>query len=198
MEQGKLCPYDDDMPGPQLFALPAAEALTFRPGFWRTFAVVLAMAVAIWSVLFLLLTLAMVSAPLRGWLLVSVLVQILVGSFVYAATFALIRWSRCRDWLRVSSAGLELASRGSSPILVGWPAVESVRLVRRFGTPMLEVTPTGPEGVHVHSAGVFMPRPRNRDGRDTFVVDIWLVRPGRAALRSALEGHLPPGTMLLP
>ncbi|GAA2600578.1 hypothetical protein GCM10010399_34230 [Dactylosporangium fulvum] len=156
----------------------------------------------IWSVLFFLLffliTLAMRPPSPPDWLLVSILVQIPGGPIAYAATFALIRWSRCQDWLRVSSAGLELASRGSSPLLVRWPALESVRLVRRFGTPMLEVTPTGPEGVHVHSAGSFMPRPRTRDGRDTFVVDIWLVRPGRAELRSALERHLPPGTMLVP
>ncbi|MFG2039560.1 hypothetical protein [Dactylosporangium sp. NPDC048998] len=184
------------MPGPQRFAPPAADALTFRPGFWRTFSVVLAMTVPIWLVLLLLMnTLATAPRPLQDWLL---LVQLLTGPFVYAGAFALTRWSRCRDWLRVSSAGLELASGGSSPILVRWPALESVRLVRRFGTPMLEVTPTGPEGVHVHTGGSFMPPRQSRNGRDTFVVDIWLLRPGRAALRSALERHLPPGTMLVP
>ncbi|WP_344618624.1 hypothetical protein [Dactylosporangium salmoneum] len=148
------------------------------------------------SVLLIALAAAPVPMSVAQWLVLGG--NTLAGSITYAATFALLRWRWCRDWLRISSAGLELASQGSYPMLVRWPALETVRLVRRWGTPSLEATPTGPHGVAVPAGSPSMPRPRTHDGRDTFTVVTWLTQPGRAALRSALERHLPPAAMPAP
>ncbi|MEV6931139.1 hypothetical protein AB0M46_42530 [Dactylosporangium sp. NPDC051485] len=178
------------MPRPELIPLPAADAVTFRPGFWRSFGAALAISMVVHVVLLLATAATPLAMSVPQWLVLSG--NALATSTVYAATFAALRWRWCRDWLRISSAGLELASRGSYPILVRWPALEAVRLVRRWGTPLLEATPTGPDGVAVPAGSPSMPRPRVRDGRDTFTVEIWLTRPGRAALRSALARHLPP------
>ncbi|GAA1541778.1 hypothetical protein GCM10009827_071570 [Dactylosporangium maewongense] len=164
--------------------------MTFRPGFWRAFGFGLAISTALWAV-FPLIMLAVAPPPPPARNLLMLGGNAVVYSCTYAACFAFFRWRWCRDWLRISSAGLELASRGSSPMIVRWPAVESVRFTRRWGTPLLEVTPTGPHGVAVLTAGASMPPIRTRDGRDTFEVEIWLTRPGRAVLRSALADHLP-------
>jgi hypothetical protein len=189
-------PYDDAVPRPELIPLPAADAVAFRPGFWRAFAAALTMYLAPWSVLLVTTAVAPVPMTPSRWLLLGG--NALAGSITFATTSAVLRWRWCRDWLRISSAGLELASRGSAPILVRWPALESVRFVRRWGTPLLEATPIGPHGVAVLIGGSSMPQPRTRDGRDTFTVEIWLVRRGRAALRSALECHLSSARMHLP
>ncbi|MEV0560946.1 hypothetical protein [Dactylosporangium sp. NPDC050588] len=178
------------MPRPEQIPPPAEDAVTFRPGFWRAFGFGLAISAAAWVVLSLImLAVAPPPPPARNLLMLGG--NAVVSSCVYGACFAFFRWRWCRDWVRISSAGLELASRGSSPMIVRWPAVESVRFTRRWGTPLLEVTPTGPHGVAVLTAGASMPPIRTRDGRDTFEVEIWLTRPGRVVLRSALADHLP-------
>ena len=183
------------MPRPESIPLPAADAVTFRPGFWRAFGATAAISAVPSSVC--LLTVLAVAPAMPAWVWLLLCGNAVAGSCAYATGFAVQRWRRCRDWLRISSAGLELSSRGSSPLMVRWPAVESVCFTRRWGTPLLDVTLAGTHGVAVLTGDASTPRIRTRDGRDTVTVEIWLFRPGRAAMRSALARHLPSGSVAL-
>ncbi|MGI5241925.1 hypothetical protein [Dactylosporangium sp. CA-139066] len=158
------------MPRPEMVPPPAADAVTFRPAFWPAFGFGVAIFLATWAVLLLAVALTPWATTGSGWWLLAV--DAVAGSLVYATTFAGLRRLWCRDWVRVSSAGLELVSRGRAPVLLRWPAVGSVRLVRRWATPTLVVTPAGPDGAPL-------------------TVAVWLMRPGRPALLAALQRHRP-------
>ncbi|MFG1602978.1 hypothetical protein [Actinoplanes sp. NPDC049265] len=169
---------------PDEVAAPADDAVLFRSSPVRTF-----------GVMAILFTLAyLVVSPLVSWLLGDdddpwwqTLVQAVVIAVVVAAGFAFSSRSSLATWVRVSSAGVELAAQGSDPVWLAWADIEHV-VVRRSGTrTILEITPVDLDRVHpVEGTDVGGPA---MDGR-AFTADLTQLWPSPRKLRRELERRM--------
>ncbi|MBM2623391.1 hypothetical protein JIG36_48645 [Actinoplanes sp. LDG1-06] len=98
---------------------------------------------------------------------------------------------RRRTWVRISSGGIELAADGGDPILLDWSETSSAQVRRRGLWAVLDVVPTDPDSVRSTDPHRDLPRLRDTADGTAFTVPVGSLRPGPAALRSALVRHLP-------
>lgn len=169
---------------PEQVPPPAADAAEFRSRAGYTFGVQLGIVAGVWFPALAVVQLVFVGTwPWSMWLATA------VGA-VASAGFSTLLSRRRPTWVRVSSAGLELAIRGSNPVLLPWPGIASVRWRRRFGSSVLEITPMSWQAVRIRADAGPLPTPAIRHSQPVFIVDAWLLRPGRAALHNALAHYL--------
>lgn len=169
---------------PEDVEAPAADAIVFKSSPVRTFLVMAAALVVSYLAVSPLVELLLGAEHDPWWL---TLVQGLVIGGLVAGAFAFSARSSLRTWVRVSSAGLELAAQGSDPVWLAWSDIEHV-VVRRSGPRIvLEVTPVDEDRVHpVEDSATGWPA---MDGR-AFIADLTQLWPGPRKLRRELERRL--------
>lgn len=115
---------------------------------------------------------------------------LLTYGLFYAACFAgfSLLFMRGRPpWVRVGSAGVELAASRTDPVFIPWPAVSFARFRWCGPFTVLEITPSDLAAVAIGQYGGRRPRPRRRAGRVSFVVDVGVLRAGTTAIRAELH-----------
>lgn len=118
-------------------------------------------------------------------------VPTLVGGLIYAIVFSgvwLVAHRGRREWVRMSSAAVELARNGR-PVVLSWEAIESATIRRPGPFAVLQVA-LRPDAVAPPAPAQ---RPRQRRGRRIYIVDVGLMQPGVQPLRAELARHLPQG-----
>lgn len=175
---------------PEEVEVPAGDAVLYRSSPARTFA-------------------AMFVAIVVAWLVVSPLVDVLVGDTtdpwwqiavqaasvgaLTAGALTLVARSSLTTWVRISSAGLELAAQGSDPVLLAWADVRHVAVRRAGVRTILEVTPEDLDRVHpVDAEGPGWPAMGETAYGTAFVADVTQIWPGPRALRRELSRRLHP------
>src|SRR5215207_1658294 len=170
---------------------PARDALLFELAPGQMFVTILgvgALGSAVGSVLFMAAAVATGRYPAE-WLLAILRANVVIDPLVLAAVWTWLA-SRRPAWVRVSGAGLELASSRTNPIFLPWRAVAAATLHRRGTLAVLEVMPTDPQAVVTAELGGRRPWVRQRGGRQTYVVEAGLLQPGPPALRAELARWL--------
>ncbi|MEV6629567.1 hypothetical protein AB0M54_02300 [Actinoplanes sp. NPDC051470] len=169
---------------PDEVAAPADDTIVFHSSPVRTFLVMTGLFMLAYLVVSPLVDLLLGADDDPWWL---TLVQAAVISLVVAGAFAFSSRGSLSTWVRVSSAGLELAAQGSDPVFLTWPDIEHV-VVRRSGTrTVLEVTPVDLDRVHpVENADVGGPA---MDGK-AFTADLTQLWPSPRTLRRELERRM--------
>jgi hypothetical protein len=176
---------------PEQVQAPARDAVLFRSSPVRTFAAV-----------FVILMLSyVVAAPLVGFVAAggggswgSTVLQAVVIGAVVAGAYAYSSRAALTTWVRMSSAGLEMAAQGSDPILLAWEDIATV-VVRRVGLrTVLDVTPLDLDRVHpVQGGGPGWPAMEiTEDGTSAFMADLSELWPGPRALRRELAHRMHP------
>jgi hypothetical protein len=146
---------------------------------------------------------AAVAGVVGLWVLLTVIVgkdmawQGLVETASAAAVGALIGtaagiWRRRGRpvWIRISSAGIEMAPQGQA-VLISWDNIVTARVRRRGLLAAVDVVPADLDAVRAASAGRDLPRVRHLAGRTALSMGVGLLRPGPAALRAELRRRLP-------
>jgi hypothetical protein len=117
---------------------------------------------------------------------------LLTDGLFYAACFAgfsLLLMRGRPPWVRVGSAGVELAAGRTDSVFIPWPAVSFARFRRRGPFTVLEITPGDLAAVAMGRRGGRRPRPRRRAGRVSFVVGVGVLRADATAIRAELHRH---------
>jgi hypothetical protein len=172
---------------PEEVAAPADDAVLFRSSPWRTFVA-----------MFLVIVVAYVAvSPVVGMLLETddpwwlTLLQAAVIGMLTAGAFGLSARSSLSTWVRVSSAGLELAAQGSDPVLLSWPDIKHVTVRRAGARTVLEVTPVDLDSVHpVDHQGPGWPALADTAYGTAFTADLTQVWPGPRRLRRELSRRM--------
>src|SRR5689334_6877024 len=112
---------------PDEVAAPADDTVLFHSSPVRTFAVMAGASMLAYLVVSPLVDLVLRDADDPWWL---TLIQGAVIGVLVAAAFAFSARSSLSTWVRVSSAGLELAAQGSDPVFLTRADIEHV-VVRR-------------------------------------------------------------------
>lgn len=169
---------------PDEVAAPADDTIVFHSSPVRTFLVMTGLFMLAYLVVSPLVDMLLGADDDPWWL---TLLQAAVISLVVAGAFAFSSRGSLSTWVRVSSAGLELAAQGSDPVFLTWPDIEHV-VVRRSGTrTVLEVTPVDLDRVHpVEGAAVGGPA---MDGK-AFTADLTQLWPSPRTLRRELERRM--------
>ena len=169
---------------PEEVAAPADDTVLFHSSPVRTFLAVAAVIMVAYLAVSPLAGLILDDADDPWWLTG---VQALVIGGLVAGAFAFSARSSLSTWVRVSSAGLELAAQGSDPVWLTWADIEHV-VVRRVGArTILEVTPVDLDRVHpVEGADAGGPA---MDGR-AFIADLTQLWPGPRKLRRELSRRM--------
>ena len=169
---------------PEEVAAPADDTVLFHSSPLRTFLVMAAAIVVAYVAVSPLVDALLDSADDPWWL---TLIQAVVIGGLVAGAFAFSARSSLSTWVRVSSAGLELAAQGSDPVWLAWADIEHV-VVRRAGArTLLEVTPVDLDRVHaIEGADAGAPA---MDGT-AFTADLTQLWPGPRKLRRELERRM--------
>jgi hypothetical protein len=173
---------------PEEIEAPARDAVVFRSSPLRTFAVVFAVIVVAYLAVAPLVRLIVGDDP--WW---SAAAQAAVIGLLVAGAVALSARSSITTWVRVSSAGLELAAQGSDPVLLDWQDIRHV-VVRRVGLrTVLDVTPVDLDSVHpVDGDGPGWPTMTHTPDGPAFTADLTQIWPGPRALRRELTRRIHP------
>lgn len=92
-------------------------------------------------------------------------------------------------WLRIGSAGVELAASRTDPVFIPWSAVSSARVRWPWPLTFLEITTREPAAVVRHGRGGRRPGRRRRDGSVRFRVDVVSLRPGPDSIVAEFLRH---------
>jgi hypothetical protein len=173
---------------PEEVVAPADDAVVFRSSPTRTFLAMATVIVVAYLAVSPLVEVLIDSSDDPWWLtgLQAVVIGVLVaGAFAFSARSSL------RTWVRVSTAGLELAAQGSDPVWLAWPDIEHI-VVRRDGArTLLEVTPVNLDRVHpVDGAGPGGPVMAETSSGTAFTADLTQLWPGPRALRRELAQRM--------
>ena len=169
---------------PEDVTAPADDTILFRSSPARTFAAMLVVIMVAYLAVSPLVRMVLADADDPWWL---TLLQGGVIGVLVAGALAFSARSSLSTWVRVSSAGLELAAQGSDPVWLAWADIQHV-VVRRVGArTVLEVTPVDLDSVHAvegeQAGGPAM------DGT-AFTADLSQLWPGPRKLRRELEKRL--------
>ena len=169
---------------PEDVEAPADDTILFRSSPARTFAAMLVVIVIAYLAVSPLVRMVLADADDPWWL---TLIQAGVIGVLVAGAFAFSARSSLSTWVRVSSAGLELAAQGSDPVWLAWADIQHV-VVRRSGArTILEVTPVDLDRVHdvegEEAGGPAM------DGT-AFTADLSQLWPGPRRLRREIEKRM--------
>jgi hypothetical protein len=173
---------------PDEVAAPADDAVLFRSSPARTFAVMAALFVVAYLIVSPLVSLLLGDDGDPWW---QTLAQAAAIAIAVAGGLAFSSRSSLATWVRVSSAGVELAAQGSDPVWLAWADIEHV-VVRRSGArTVLEITPLDLDRVHpVEGEDVGGPAMNGR----AFTADLTQLWPSPRKLRRELERRMHPPT----
>ncbi|MBO3740422.1 hypothetical protein [Actinoplanes flavus] len=172
---------------PEEVRAPARDAVVFRSSRARTFVVVFAVLMAAYLVV----------SPLVDWIAggtgdpwwVVGLQAALIGAG-FAGAYAVSARAALNTWVRVSSAGLELASQDSDPIMLDWGDIVAVVFRRDGLRTVLEVLPAGMDRVHpVQGGAVGGPALADSPRGPVFTADLTQIWPGPRKLRREIARH---------
>lgn len=178
--------------GPDDVTAPAPDAVLFRTSvpwtFGFTYLLILPFGLLSWLLVDLMLDVDEAGTGM-SWVLATLL-RVAVFS-VFAA--AVIAWQSRRrpTWVRSSAAGVEIATRGSDPVFVGWADVISADVRRRgLVATVLEVAPADIGRPATADPDADLPLLRDTPNGPAYVAELSSVRPGPAALRAELARRL--------
>ncbi|WP_250003102.1 hypothetical protein [Actinoplanes sp. M2I2] len=175
---------------PEQVEAPARDAVLFKSSPVRTFlALFLLLMVSFAVVSPVVAFLGEGGAGNRWWQTAaqaSVVAALASGAYAYSTRGSL------RTWVRVSSAGLELAAQESDPVMLAWADIKHVTVRRDGFKNLLEVTPVDMDRVHPVQGEEVGPPPlaETPDGQ-SFTADLSEVWPSPRRLRRELAKHLP-------
>jgi hypothetical protein len=175
---------------PEQVQAPADDAVLFRSSPARTFAAVFVILLVTYLAAAPIVDLVLGGSGGEWW---PTLAQGVVVGALAAGAYAASARAALTTWVRISSAGLELAAQGSDPILLTWPDIATVRVRRTGLRTVLDVTPVDLDRVHpVAGGGPGWPALRDTKGGPTFTADLSQVWPGPRALRRQLARRVQP------
>ncbi|MBW6433189.1 hypothetical protein KZ829_05460 [Actinoplanes hulinensis] len=166
---------------PEEVRAPARDAVVFRSSRARTFVVVFAVLMGAYLVVSPLVDWITGSAGDPWW---AILLQGALIGAGFAGAYALSARAALTTWVRVSSAGLELASQESDPILLDWGDIVAVVFRRDGLRTVLEVLPAGMDSVHpVQGGATGGPALADTPRGPVFTADLTQIWPSPRALR---------------
>ena len=175
--------------GPDEVTAPAPDAQLFRSSPAWMFLIIFAAALPAATAVILLL--ALLDGDSASWRRIGGAAGDSLPYCLLIAAGAAWQVRRRRTWVRISSGGIELAADGGDPILLDWSETRSARVHRRGLWAVLDVVPTDPDSVRSTDPRRDLPRMRDTADGKAFSVPVGGLRPGPAALRSALARHPP-------
>src|SRR5919112_5423997 len=134
------------------------RSVLFRARLWPAalvmFTIMMLSVIVLWMALGLLVGVW----PAPGWDLLLVLAVPIVGAFGHSMTTVSL-WRRRPVWVRVSDAGVELAT-GGAPVFIEWANVATASMHRRGVFAVLDVIPITLQRVTTTAPGRTVPRVR--------------------------------------